>query len=54
MANKKIKVKVEFTQQQIELLDKLKREGKFGESYGEICAAVFKEYVKQTFGAGGL
>ena len=54
MANKKVKVKVKFTQQQMELLDKLKQEGKFGESHGEICAAVFKEYVTQTFGVGGL
>ena len=54
MANKKVKVKVNFTQQQLELLEKLKQEGKFGDNYGDICAAIFKEYVMQTFGRGGL
>jgi len=54
MTNKKAKIKVRFTHQQMVLLDNLKREGKFGQSYEEIIPAVFREYVKQTFGVGGL
>jgi hypothetical protein len=54
MANKKVKVRVKFTQQQMMLLEKLKQEGTFGKSYEEIIPAVFREYVKQTFGVGGL
>jgi len=54
MPNKKVKIKVKFTQQQMVLLDNLKREGKFGRSYEEIIPAVFREYVTQTFGEGGL
>ena len=54
MVNKKVKVKVRFTHQQIVVLDNLKQEGKFGKSYEEIIPAVFREYVKHTFGVGGL
>ena len=54
MANKKVKIKVRFTQQQMVLLDNLKREGKFGKVYEEIIPNIFREYVKQTFGVGGL
>ena len=54
MTDKKVKIKVRFTHQQMVLLDNLKREGKFGQSYEEIIPAVFREYVKQTFGEGGL
>jgi len=53
MANKKVKIKVRFTQQQMVLLDNLKREGKFGQSYEEIIPTVFRKYVKQAFGEGG-
>ena len=52
VANKK--VKVTFTEQQMMLLDKLKQEGTFGKTYEEIIPAVFREYVNQTFGVGGL
>ena len=52
--DKKVKIKVRFTHQQIVVLDNLKREGKFGQSYEEIIPAVFREYVKHTFGVGGL
>jgi len=54
MADKEVKVKVRFTQQQMLLLEKLKQEGKFGKTYEEIIPAVFREYVNQTFGVGGL
>ncbi len=52
--DKKVKIKVRFTHQQIVVLDNLKREGKFGKSYEKIIPAVFREYVKNTFGEGGL
>ena len=52
--NKKVKVKVRFTQQQMILLEKLKQEGTFGKTYEEIIPKVFREYVNQTFGVGGL
>ncbi|MFQ5998614.1 MAG: hypothetical protein ACE5KO_04840 [Candidatus Bathyarchaeia archaeon] len=52
MANKKVRVK--FTQQQMELLEKLMQEGTFGKKYEQIIPAVFRAYVNQTFGVGGL
>lgn len=52
MAGRKVKVK--FTEQQMMLLDKLKQEGTFGKTYEEIIPAVFREYVTQTYGVGGL
>ena len=48
------KVKVTFTQQQVELLDKLKREGTYGEDYPDIILAVFHEFLEQEFGKGGV
>ena len=54
MANKKVKIKVKFTHQQLAVLDELKREGKFGQSYEKIIPAVFREYVRHTFGIGGM
>lgn len=52
MAGRKVEVK--FTEQQMMLVDKLKQEGTFGKTYEEIIPAVFREYVNQTFGVGGL
>lgn len=54
MAERKIKVTVTFTPQQMELLDKLKREGAFGSDYPEIIATVFRNYIRQQFGEGGV
>lgn len=51
MANKKVKVKVRFNQQQMVLLDKLKQEGTFGQTYEEIIPAVFREYIRSLGGA---
>ena len=53
-ADSKVKIKLKFTHQQMVLLDRLMAEGKFGDSYEEVIPAVFREYVKQTFGVGGL
>jgi hypothetical protein len=52
--SRKVKIKVRFTQQQMILLENLMREGKFGDDYKDIIPNVFREYVKQTFGLGGL
>lgn len=41
------KIRVTFNQQQLQLLDNLKNEGKFGTDYAEIIKGVFKEYAKQ-------
>lgn len=54
MAETAHKVKVTFTQQQMELLDKLKQEGAYGEEYQDIILAVFREYIEQEFGKGGV
>ncbi len=48
------KVKITFTQQQMELLDKLKREGIYGEDYPDVILSVFHEYLEQEFGKGGV
>ena len=53
MQNKTNKVVVRFNQQQLELLDRLKRDGKFGSSYEDIVVNVFREYIRQKFGKGG-
>ncbi len=54
MADDKVKVRVTFTEQQMLLLEKLKKEGTLGTRYEEIIPAIFRDYVTQTFGVGGL
>ncbi|MBE3142775.1 MAG: hypothetical protein IMZ61_02485 [Planctomycetes bacterium] len=54
MKDKKTRVVVRFTQQQIELLDKLKQEGRFGGSHAEIVVNLFRESIEDTYGKGGL
>ncbi len=53
MPSKTTKVTVKFTQQQIELLDKLAQEGTYGKTYPDIVVAVFRQYITQTFGKRG-
>ncbi len=53
MKNKAHKLVVKFNQQQLQLLDNLKKEGKFGNNYEDIVINIFREYIKQTFGKGG-
>jgi len=43
-------VKLAFTQQQLELLDRLKAEQRWGKTREEIVLAVFRDYVKQELG----
>ena len=48
-----VKVSVRFNQQQLALLDKLKKEGTFGDDYEEIVLRVFRQYVKEKRAGGG-
>jgi hypothetical protein len=41
-----MKIKVVFTQQQYELIEKLRKEGKFGDTDGEIVKMVFLEFLE--------
>ena len=50
---KTFKIKVKFTQQQLELLEKLRREGTFGNTYEEIVVNIFRDYIKQESPKGG-
>lgn len=50
MAQKMKKVKVGFTQQQLLLLDRLKKERRWGKTYEEIVLNVFRDYCKQELG----
>lgn len=54
MENKTTKIVVRFNQQQLQLLDKLRNEGKMGQTYPEIVVNVFRDYVKQERSKGGL
>lgn len=44
------KLKIAFTQQQLELLDRLKTEERWGKTREQIVLAVFRDYVKQELG----
>ena len=46
MGNKTIKVVVRFNSQQLQLLENLKKQGKFGEGYSDIIKNAFHEYIK--------
>jgi hypothetical protein len=52
MASNPDRVSVRLTQQQIELLDRLKQRGGFGEDYSEILLNCFRRYVEQALGKG--
>jgi hypothetical protein len=45
-------VAVTLTQQQIDLLDKIKSEGGHGSSYPEIVMSLFRAYARHAFGDG--
>ncbi len=46
-------VKVTFTQQQMECMEKVRKEGMFGSTMPEVVARVFHEYVRSSLGRGG-
>jgi len=48
MNDKSKNVSVRFNQQQLQLLDNLKRSGVFGSSYEEVIRNAFRLYVEQT------
>jgi len=54
MADQTRKLVVEFDQEQLKLLDKLKKEKEFGENYKDIIVRVFRNYVRQELGQGGV
>ena len=54
MENRTTKVVVRFNQQQLQLLDSLKKQRKFGESYEKIIVNVFREYVRQNLAETGV
>ena len=45
-------VSVHLTQQQIELLERLKQRGDFGAEYSEVILNCFRKYVEQFLGEG--
>jgi hypothetical protein len=47
------KLVIKFNQQQLQLLDNLMKEGKYGNSYEDIVVNIFRDYLRQTFGKGG-
>jgi hypothetical protein len=49
-----MKVVVKFDQEQLKLLDNLKKEKEFGGSYRDIITRVFRNYVRQELGRGGV
>lgn len=54
MKDKTIRVVVKFNQQQLQLLDSLKKERRFGSSYADVVVNIFREYVRQDFGKRGV
>jgi hypothetical protein len=44
------RIKVAFTQQQWQLIDRLKIEKRWGQTREEILRSVFRDYVKQELG----
>ena len=53
MEKAKIEVTVKFNCQQLQLLDSLKKERKYGDTYEQIIINIFREYIRQTFGKRG-
>lgn len=48
MNDKSSKVTVRFNQQQLQLIDNLKRSGKFGSTYEDVIRNAFRRYIEQT------
>lgn len=53
MTDKMVEINVGFTEQQLEVLDKIRKEKVLGESYEEVALNMFKNYIKQNFGEKG-
>lgn len=54
MADRIMKVVVKFDQEQLKLLDNLKKEKEFGKNYRDIITQVFRSYFRQELGRGGV
>jgi len=46
------KVTIRLTQQQIEILDRLKHQGELGDEYPEILMGAFRRYADHSLGKG--
>jgi metal-responsive CopG/Arc/MetJ family transcriptional regulator len=46
----RVKISISFTQQQWQLIDRLKAEGRWGSTREEIVSNIFRDYVKQELG----
>ena len=53
MPNKR-KVTVRLTQQQIEALKQVIQKGTFGKTYEELLLNLFREWVNENYGEGGV
>ena len=53
MNGKKHKLVVKFNQQQLQVLDIVKKEQRLGDTYPQIVVGLFREYIRGTFGKGG-
>jgi hypothetical protein len=53
MTDQMVEITVEFTEQQLEVLDKIKDENIFGDSYEEIALNMFRSFIMQNFGEKG-
>lgn len=47
-------VRVTFTEQQMFLLEKIRKEGTFGSDYAEIIPAMFRDSIRQQYGERGV
>ena len=54
MADEDVEVTVTFTLEQMEVLDKLVKEGACGADHSEVVAALFREFIRQEYGSEGL
>ncbi len=53
MASEPVKVTVTFTEQQLDLLEKLVAEERWGDDVPQVVSSVFHEYVRAFLGRGG-
>jgi len=54
MSDQDVTVTVTFTQQQMEVLEKLRREGTYGADNSSVVATLFREFIRQQYGNEGL
>lgn len=52
MSSSTTKVKVTFTEQQMDLLEKLRKEGTWGDNYGTVISNIVHQWVMSEMGTG--